>query len=147
MAIDPFDPDFDHDSDSEADDGSFGADIDGWGADPPTSTPLTRWAPPCPYGHPQRPVIGFAHRDKGGGLVEVRVPVRRNESICAVVVQESLELVLVRVLVCCPGGHWDDCAKPLNRGAKACLEDDLDERWVIDVESGHRLPPWEPGWS
>jgi len=149
MRLDPTDP-YEFDDEHEGDDDDeAGFDSDGYalGIHQPLTTRMTRWAPPCPGGHPQRPVAGFAYRDRGGGLVQVRVPVRRNENICGVVVQEGIQLVLVRVILCCPGGHWDECSKPLNCGAQACLDDDLDGRWVVDVESGESLPPWEPGWS
>jgi hypothetical protein len=149
MPLDPTDLDAfddDPDDDDELDAAHFGFDRSGPGLGSPPTTRLSRWAPACPHGHPQRPVPGFAYRDKGGGLVQIRVSVRRNQNICSVVVQEGIQLVLVRVILCCPGGNWDDCSKPLNCGAKAFLDDDLDGRWVIDVESGESLPPWEPGW-
>lgn len=111
-------------------------------AETPPTTPMTRWAPLCPLGYPQRPVAGVAHRDKGDGIVQIRVPMRHTESVCCVIVQESFELVLVRVILCCEGGVWDDGSEVFDCPAKAYLDDDLDDRWIIDIESGRRLPPW-----
>jgi hypothetical protein len=116
---------------------------------PPTTTPIARWAPPCPAGHPQRPTAAIAHRDKLGGLIQLRAIMHPSDGICSVVIQESVDLVLVRVILCRPEDTWDDDddSELFNCPVRVWLDEPLDGRVIIDVETGLRLPPHEPQWS
>jgi len=69
------------------------------------------------------------------------------EGVCAVIVQESFEIVVARVILCSPDGDWDDGSEPLDCPARVWLDDALEDREVIDVESGRRLPLYVPNWS
>jgi hypothetical protein len=115
--------------------------------DPPPVTPLTRWAPLCPLDHPQRLALAIAYRVKGPDLLQLRVLMRRTEGACSVVVQESPELVLVRVIVCSPDGNFDDGSELLDCPVKAYLDAPLDDRMVIEIETARRLPLYLPDWS
>jgi len=116
--------------------------------DEPETTPMERWAPPCPLGHPQRPVSAHAYRDKLQGCLQLRVDKRPGvEGVCSVVVQESSDIVLVRVILCCPEGDADDESELWDCPTRVWLDDPLDGRTVIDVESGLRLPTYESKWS
>jgi hypothetical protein len=116
---------------------------------PPPTKPFQRWAPPCPAGHPQRPTPAIAHRDKLNGLIQLRALMQPADGICSVVIQESYDLVLVRVILCRPHDDWDDDdeSELFNCPVRIWLDEPLDDRWVIDVEAGKRLPPYEPTWS
>ncbi|MDE3134737.1 MAG: hypothetical protein KGL15_11775 [Acidobacteriota bacterium] len=112
---------------------------------PPPTTPFARWAPPCPAGHPQRPTPAIAHRDKLGGLIQLRAIMHPEDGICSVVIQESRDLVLVRVILCRHEDSWDedDESELFNCPVRVWLDEPLDDRWIIDVETGLRLPHHE----
>jgi hypothetical protein len=116
---------------------------------PPPTNPFQRWASPCTAGHPQRPTPAIAHRDKLGGLIQLRALMHPADGICSVVIQESYDLVLVRVILCRSHDDWDDDddSELFNCPVRIWLDEPLDDRWVIDVETGQRLPPYEPRWS
>lgn len=67
---------------------------------PPPTTAFARWSPPCECGHSQRPRAAIGYRDKLGGLIQLRTNMSETEGICSVVIQESHEFVLVRVILC-----------------------------------------------
>lgn len=60
-----------------------------------------KWAPPCPNGNPQRLRAAVAFRERNVRELELRVPLARGENgACQVILEESDDTVLVRVLVC-----------------------------------------------
>lgn len=70
------------------------------------------------------------------------------DGICSVVIQESRELVLVRVILCRHEDNWDDDdeSELFNSPVRVWLDEPLNDRWIIDVETGLRLPHHESGW-
>jgi len=102
-----------------------------------------KWAPPCPDGNPQRlrRAVGFRERDLHE--LELRVPFAREENgACQVIVEESDDIILVRVLVCLDEGAD---ALPPAREFMTCpvrtwLDRPLGNRKVVDVDSNEALP-------
>jgi hypothetical protein len=78
----------------------------------------------------------------------VRVPVRvSKEGVCEVLVDEQDHSVHVRVLMCYPPDasyeedqHWMNC--PVH----VYLDEPLNDRTVVDVQTGEALPLFVPDW-
>jgi hypothetical protein len=114
---------------------------------------LERWAPPCPDGSPQRlcEILGF--RLKGADYLQLRVVLTPSDhGVCQAIIEEHEDRIYVRALVC-----FDEDRVALDRRSSMRDETDcpcnvwldapLDERVVIDVDSGEPLPLFIPHWD
>lgn len=114
---------------------------------------LEKWAPECPDGNPQRlcEILGF--RLKGADYLQLRVVLGGlDRGVCQAIVEEHPDRVYVRALACL---HEDEsaCNAPrllsdeVDCPCNVWLDAPLDERIVIDVDSGRPLPLFVPGWG
>ena len=102
-----------------------------------------KWAPRCPEGYPQRLRQAVAFRERDVCELELRVPFAFEEhGACQVIVEESDDMVLVRVLVCLD--EEADALPPPRKfvvwPVRVWLERPLGSRPVVDVDSNEALP-------
>lgn len=102
-----------------------------------------KWVRRCPDGNPQRlrRAVAFCERDVC--QLELRVPLALDEhGACQVIVEESDDMVQVRVLVCFDDQE-DDFPRPrefVNCPVRVWLDRPLEHRTVVDVDSNEALP-------
>jgi hypothetical protein len=106
-----------------------------------------KWAPPCPDRNPQRLRAAVAFRERNVRELELRVPLASGEhGACQVIVEESDDMVLVRVLVCFD--EQEDAFLPpleyVNCPVRVWLDRPLENRTVVDVDSNEALPLFTP---
>jgi hypothetical protein len=108
-----------------------------------------KWAPRCPDGNPQRLRRAIAFRERNIRELELRVPLALDadeHGACQVILEESDDMVLVRVLVCVDE-QADDCPPPreyVNCPVRTWLDRPLENRTVVDVDSNEALPLYSP---
>lgn len=107
---------------------------------------LWKWAPRCPDGRPSVPRQIIAYREREPGRLQLRVPLSGGNGVCEVVVEEDEKTVRVRALV-----HDDDEDGPGSHECVNCpvhvyLDRPLQDRQVVDVETGAALPLFVPSW-
>ena len=106
---------------------------------------LEKW-PRRPDGRPSVPRKILAYREREPGRLQLRVPLRGDEGVCDVVVDEDEKTVRVRALVCYdeedgPGSH-----ERVNCPVHVYLDRPLQGRQVVDVQTGAALPLFVPSW-
>lgn len=109
---------------------------------------LEKWAPRCPDGGPSDPRKIIAYREREPGRLQLRVPLSRGEGVCQVVVEEDETTVRVRALVCYDDDEADQPGsyERVNCPVHVYLDRPLQDRHVIDVETGAALPLFVPSW-
>jgi hypothetical protein len=114
---------------------------------------LKKWAPVCPDGHIQRlcEIVGF--RLKGERYLQLRVVLTRADlGIDYAIVDEHEDRIYVRVIavvgedVADPGG-WFPPSDEVDCPCNVWLEEPLDERVVIDIDTNRELPLYIPRWG
>ncbi len=109
---------------------------------------LEKWAPTCPIGNPQRVRTCVGYREREPGRLQLRVPLTRTEGVCEVIVEESDERILVRVLVCYEEDEdYDPRPEYVGCPVHVYLDQPLNDRAVIDQETEEALPPFVPHWG
>ena len=112
---------------------------------------LEKWAPKCPDGNPQRlcEILGF--RLKGADYLQLRVVLGAlDRGVCQAIIEEHPDRVFVRALACL---HEDESARNTTLSdetdcpCNVWLDAPLDERVVIDIDSGRPLRLFIPGWG
>jgi hypothetical protein len=112
---------------------------------------LEKWAPECPDGDPQRlcELLGF--RLKGRDHLQLRVVLRSlDRGVCQLIIEEHPDRVYVRALAC---EHEDESGsnasvpQETDCPCNVWLDAPLDERIVVDIDSGRPLPLFVPGWG
>ena len=106
-----------------------------------------KWAPECPDGNPRRVGQIVGYRERNIEELELRVVLGGADlGTCQVVVDEHEREVYVRVLVC---QDPDDRTERrdldyLHCPVRVWLERPLDDRAVIDIDTGKELPLFTP---
>ncbi len=111
---------------------------------------MQAWAPRCPIGNPQRVGRLLGYREREPGRLQLRVAVRpATDGVCDVIVEETEETVVVRVLFCFPDRDesWDDRDDCMDCPVHAYLDQPLGDREVIDVDTQKPLPLYAPRWE
>jgi hypothetical protein len=105
-----------------------------------------KWAPPCPYGNPQRVRAPRGFWEPNIGELELRVGLHPDEQgVCQVIVDETPDEIYVRVLVCYEGARRSPIQERLCRWpVRVRLAEPLSGRAVIDVDGDEELPLYIP---
>jgi hypothetical protein len=106
-----------------------------------------KWAPPCPDGDPQRLRRAVAFRERSLCELELRVPLATGEhGACQVILEESDDMVLVRVLVCYDEDTdpWPPAREYVDCPVRVWLDRPLENRTVVDEDSNEALPLYSP---
>ncbi len=108
---------------------------------------LWKWAPRCPDGRPSVPRKIIAYREREPGRLQLRVPLSGDEGVCEVVVEEDEKTVRVRALICYDDDEDEsESHEQVNCPVHVYLDRPLQDRRVIDVETGAVLPLFVPSW-
>jgi hypothetical protein len=111
---------------------------------------LEKWAPRCPIGNPQRVRRCMGYRERDPGRLQLRVALGGNEGVCEVVVDETDEIVTVRVFLCYDEDEEDNDRgrdrEYINCPVHVYLDKPLDGRTVVDFQSNEELPLYVPNW-
>lgn len=110
---------------------------------------IDKWVPPqCPLGNPQRVAQCLAFREREPGRLQLRVAVMPgSEGICDAIVDETAHAVYVRVILCYHENKPSRDEDSLNCPVHVYLEQPLNGRTVIDVDTEQALPLFVPSWA
>jgi hypothetical protein len=109
-----------------------------------------KWAPACPGGNRRRLVEILGFRPKAADLLQLRVVLRAGDhGVCRAIIDEHPDRIYVRALACL---HENPCTCDAGRSlsrevdcpCNVWLDAPLDERFVIDIDSGQSLPVFIP---
>jgi hypothetical protein len=130
--------------------GAAGFDDDPWPAcyDNEHAAWLDKWAPRCPIGNPQRVRDCLGYREREPGRLQLRVALTRGEGVCQAIVDEGPDTIHVRLLVCYDEDEeYDPKAEYCNCPVHVYLEQPLNDRKVIDIETDQEVPLHVPNWG
>jgi hypothetical protein len=109
---------------------------------------LDKWAPSCPDDNPQQVRDCLGYREREPGRLQLRVALTLGEGVCSAIVDERPDAVHVRLLICY---HEDEDYGPnpeyCNCPVHVYLEQPLNGRKVIDVETDQEVPLHVPNWG
>ena len=100
-----------------------------------------KWAPRCPDGNPQRLRRAVGYRERDIRELELRVPLGIGEhGACQVIIEESDDTILVRVLVCFDEEEDAFPREFVDWPVRTWLDHPLGNRTVVDIDSNEALP-------
>lgn len=112
---------------------------------------LEKWAPKCPDGDPQRLCELRGFRLKGRDHLQLRVALRAlDRGVCQLIIEEHPDRVYVRALACeheDEPGRTGSVPQETDCPCNVWLDAPLDERIVVDIDSGRPLPLFVRGWG
>jgi hypothetical protein len=128
-----------------------GPEFASWEPDRP-ETALGPTVPPCPDGNDQRLVEILGFRLKVADYLQLRVLTRDGDrGICHVTLEQDPGQVRVLAVACLHEADHESWRRtPSTRMDSPCnlwLDEPLDERTVVDIDSGLPLPLCIPGWD
>lgn len=104
--------------------------------------------PACPLGLPQNARECLGYRERDPGRLQLRIPMLYNEGVCDVALDEYPSHIVVCVVVCRRDDDEERSWYPgfAEERTHAYLDAPLDDRMLIDSETGKAVPLYVPTW-